>query len=196
MSELLSVEVDTNALFDAIDALGVSVDAHVLAAAHVTGDRIAAEARARVRRATGETASGITVEEAHVGIGVVVFVDRPTNRACRAGWSSAPSSCGRIRSCSRRAAGGRRARSPAAAGATGRDRRRRVDVMAGSSPQMLIRIAADTAMLKKNLPRVARRSRRRRRQCRSSRRASTGRSSSSARITWSRRSTRSAARRS
>jgi hypothetical protein len=77
MSDKLTIAVESEALFDALDALGVSADAHVLAAAEVTGRRVADEARARVRRRTGETARGITVEQAKVGIGVVVFVDRP-----------------------------------------------------------------------------------------------------------------------
>lgn len=73
MADLLSVDVDTSRLIAALDRLGDVVHRHVKAAAKVTADRIAAEAKMRVPRATGETAAGIHVEEAHSGDGYVVL---------------------------------------------------------------------------------------------------------------------------
>lgn len=76
MADNFTVEVDTAALFEAMDALMVSAEQHILDAARVTAEAIAREARARVARRTGETARGITVEPARVGIGWIVFADR------------------------------------------------------------------------------------------------------------------------
>ncbi len=79
MSNLLTIKTDTAALFAALEGLGLSAEKHLLSAADETGGHVAAEARSRVSRATGATARGITVGRAKVGIGVVVFVNRPDN---------------------------------------------------------------------------------------------------------------------
>jgi hypothetical protein len=79
MTPLLRCDVDTAALFAALDAVGAGAAAHVKSAAKETAEAIAGEARARVRRATGATAEGITIEETHDGTGYVVFVQRPDN---------------------------------------------------------------------------------------------------------------------
>lgn len=77
MSDKLTIQVESAALFEALDTLGVSAERHILQASRVTADAIAREATARVARRTGETARGITVEPARVGIGWIVFADRP-----------------------------------------------------------------------------------------------------------------------
>lgn len=64
MADNLTVTVDTRALLDALARLGPAAERHVHAAARVTGERIQVEARGRVRRATGQTAEAITLEEA------------------------------------------------------------------------------------------------------------------------------------
>lgn len=77
MSKLLTIDVDTRALMDAIDRFPALVEKHVLIAAERTAQNVAREARNRVARATGETARGIGVEVAKRGPGYVVFADRP-----------------------------------------------------------------------------------------------------------------------
>lgn len=77
MSDALIIEVDTTALFAAMDAIPDAVHAYLKAAAKVTADKISSEAHARIRRRTGETAEKITVEETHSGDGYVVFVGDP-----------------------------------------------------------------------------------------------------------------------
>lgn len=73
MPDQLRIEAETDALLVAMDRFaGPVMERHVLAAAEETGDRIVAEALARVRRRTGQTARGIVIERAHVGTGVVV----------------------------------------------------------------------------------------------------------------------------
>ena len=75
MSEpLLTIEVDTEALLRAIDAMPDAVLAFLKPAAKTTADNIADEAQGRVARRTGATAEAITVEEAHSGDGYVVYV--------------------------------------------------------------------------------------------------------------------------
>lgn len=65
---------ETAALIAALDRLpDVMQERHTKPAAKVTADNIAREARARVRRRTGRTAAGITVEESHDGQGYVVL---------------------------------------------------------------------------------------------------------------------------
>ncbi len=74
MSDSLRLEIDDTALVAALDAIPEAVHAHLKRASHVTADRIATEARARIRRRTGKTGDAITVEETHNGDGYVVFV--------------------------------------------------------------------------------------------------------------------------
>jgi HK97 gp10 family phage protein len=74
MSDRMSITVDNRALFAAMDSVVPSLTPRVKAAAKVTADNIAREARARVRRRTGQTGDAITVEETHNGDGYVVFV--------------------------------------------------------------------------------------------------------------------------
>ena len=75
MSEpLLTIDVDTEALLRAIDAMPDAVMAFLKPASKTTADNIANEARGRVARRTGATGDAITVEEAHSGDGYVVYV--------------------------------------------------------------------------------------------------------------------------
>lgn len=69
---LMSIEVDSAGLIAALDRLGPSVEARLKAAARVTADNIAKEARNRVRRRTGHTAAQIRVEEMTEKAGYVV----------------------------------------------------------------------------------------------------------------------------
>jgi hypothetical protein len=71
----ISIEVDTRALLAALDAIPAEVHAHLKAAAKLTAENIAAEARRRVARRTGETAAHIVVEETHSGDGYIVWVE-------------------------------------------------------------------------------------------------------------------------
>jgi hypothetical protein len=79
MAPLLAVDTDTAELLAALETLGDEAESYVKVSAKVTADRIADEARGRVRRATGATAAGIGVEETHDGKGWVVFTARPDN---------------------------------------------------------------------------------------------------------------------
>jgi HK97 gp10 family phage protein len=74
MSDRMTIDVDTTALVAALDAIPAAVHAQLKAAAKVTADNIATEARARVKRRTGQTGDAITVEETHNGDGYVVYV--------------------------------------------------------------------------------------------------------------------------
>jgi len=74
----LSVDViGLDELLKALESVGAHAERHLKVAAYQTALRVASEARARVRRATGATAQGITVEETHAGDGYVVFPHRP-----------------------------------------------------------------------------------------------------------------------
>lgn len=73
MADSFTVDVDTTELLAALDAIPAAVHAYLKAAAKVTADRIAAEAKERIRRRTGRTGDAITVEEAHSGDGYVIF---------------------------------------------------------------------------------------------------------------------------
>jgi hypothetical protein len=74
MADRFIIDVDTRALLAALDAIPAAVHAHLKAAAKVTADNIAREAKSRVARRTGKTGDAITVEEARSGDGYVVFV--------------------------------------------------------------------------------------------------------------------------
>ncbi len=69
----MTITVDKAALLAAMEAIPAAVERHLKLAALVTADRIAGEARGRVRRRTGKTAAGIIVEETHKGDGFVVL---------------------------------------------------------------------------------------------------------------------------
>lgn len=77
MADLMTIDVDEAALLSALAEMPVSVLRHLKPAAKVTADNIAAEAGRRVKRRTGKTAAGITVEETHNGEGYVIWVKRP-----------------------------------------------------------------------------------------------------------------------
>jgi hypothetical protein len=79
MADLLTINVDTAALIDALTKYSAFAGRHLKDAAFITATAIRREARARVARATGETAQGITVEETHNKEGYVVFPYRPDN---------------------------------------------------------------------------------------------------------------------
>lgn len=66
------VEVDVDELLAALETLGDAAEPYVDHASEVTANRIALEARARVRRRTGQTQEGIVVEDSpHGGYAVV-----------------------------------------------------------------------------------------------------------------------------
>lgn len=69
MAKFFTVDADASALLAALDQLGAVAERHVKNAAAVTAGRIQQEARARVRRATGQTAAAITVDEAPAPLG-------------------------------------------------------------------------------------------------------------------------------
>jgi len=73
MVDSFTITVDMAPLLAALAAIPEAVHAHLKAAAKVTADHIAAEARARVRRRTGQTGDAITVEETHSGDGYVIY---------------------------------------------------------------------------------------------------------------------------
>ena len=74
MSDTFTIDVETTALFAAIDEIPEAVQRHLKAAAKVTADRIATEARGRIRRRTGQTGEAITVAETYNGDGYVIYV--------------------------------------------------------------------------------------------------------------------------
>lgn len=74
MADSFTIDVDTTGLLAALAAIPEAVHAHLKAAAKVTAEAIATEARARVRRRTGQTGDAITVEETHSGDGYVIYV--------------------------------------------------------------------------------------------------------------------------
>lgn len=81
MADLMTVEIDATAVLRAFDTLGAAIERHAKAAAEITANNIAREARARLARATGAratgaTAAGIRVEEARHGVGYVVVSER------------------------------------------------------------------------------------------------------------------------
>ena len=79
MAPLLTIDVDTAALFAALDTLGDAAQPYVKAAAKVSADNIDREQTARVARRTGQTADRIVVEETRDGLGWVVRVNQPEN---------------------------------------------------------------------------------------------------------------------
>jgi len=74
VSDRMTIDVDTGPLLAALAAIPKAVLRHLKPAAKISADRIAVEARARVRRRTGKTGDAITVEETRNGEGYVVFV--------------------------------------------------------------------------------------------------------------------------
>ena len=84
MADKITIDIDARELLRALDQLGAEAERHVLDAARVTGKRIAAEAKARVARATGETLRAITVEEKDGA--VQVFVGRTSHPAALPAW--------------------------------------------------------------------------------------------------------------
>lgn len=76
----MTIEVDTSALFAALDRLGSVAEKHVKAAAKVTAERIEREAERRIARRTGETAKHVRVEETHDGLGYIVLSNNPGDR--------------------------------------------------------------------------------------------------------------------
>lgn len=68
------IDVDSRALFAAMDAVVADVEVRLKTNSKVTADRIASEAASRVKRRTGQTGDAITVAETHNGDGYVVYV--------------------------------------------------------------------------------------------------------------------------
>ena len=74
MADGVTLDVETSRLLQALSRLEASVvERHTKPACLVTAMRIQREARARVRRRTGRTAAGITVEESYDKQGYVVL---------------------------------------------------------------------------------------------------------------------------
>lgn len=72
---LVTIEVDTKALLRALDQVGHRVAARVKLASKITADNIVREAKRRVPKRTGETASHIVAEETHNKEGYIVWVE-------------------------------------------------------------------------------------------------------------------------
>lgn len=72
---LFTIVVDTKALFAALDTLGDRAERRLKAAAKVTADNIVREAKARIPKRTGDTASHIVAVETHDKRGYVVWVE-------------------------------------------------------------------------------------------------------------------------
>jgi bacteriophage HK97-gp10 putative tail-component len=70
----MTITVDPAPLLAALDAIPAEVHARCKAAAKITAEAIATEARARVRRRTGRTGDAIRVEETHDGTGYIIFI--------------------------------------------------------------------------------------------------------------------------
>jgi len=77
MADSFTITAETAALLAALNRVPAAVLKHVKRNARVSADNIAREAAGRVRRRTGKTAAGLTVEETRNGDGYVVFVRRP-----------------------------------------------------------------------------------------------------------------------
>jgi HK97 gp10 family phage protein len=74
MADSVTLAADDTALLAALDAIPDAVRAHLKPESKVTADNIAAEARGRIRRRTGQTGEAITVEETRNGDGYLVWV--------------------------------------------------------------------------------------------------------------------------
>lgn len=74
MAPLLTIEIDTAALLQELGQFADAAEKHLKAAAKVTADNIVREARGRVARRTGETASHIVAEESRDKHGYIVWV--------------------------------------------------------------------------------------------------------------------------
>lgn len=72
MSDGFTATVDAAGLMDALHRLGDTALRYTVPACKVSADSIQAEAQRRVRRATGETAEGIGVDELRSGEGYIV----------------------------------------------------------------------------------------------------------------------------
>jgi hypothetical protein len=101
--KLMTITTDSAELLRAIDRLPAVVQAKCKARAHVTAQRIAREARARVRRRTGRLAGSIEVREDYARVGYVVgtFLQPKVGIALhRRRSNSARRTCRRGRFCS------------------------------------------------------------------------------------------------
>lgn len=77
MAPLLTIDADDGAVLAALERFPELLEPVVVDVAGVTATRIAREATARVRVASGETQRGIGVEVARRGPGYVVFAQNP-----------------------------------------------------------------------------------------------------------------------
>jgi hypothetical protein len=77
MSDAITITIETDELFAALDAVVETIGDRTKEACKVTADRVDAEATGRVARRTGATAEGIFVEETYDKTGYVVIA---TNR--------------------------------------------------------------------------------------------------------------------
>ena len=88
MSDRLTIDADTRAVLAALDRVGEAARPHLRAASRATAERVRDEARGRVARRSGKTASAIEVEELNVVSdldGYAVVAGRP-----KGGWQNLP----------------------------------------------------------------------------------------------------------
>jgi hypothetical protein len=78
---MLTIEVSARELLDALAALPEHARVHLVEAASETADAIVAEARSRVARRTGRTATGITKQRTEKGLDG--YIVTPFNEAHR-----------------------------------------------------------------------------------------------------------------
>ena len=76
MADLFTVDVDLSGVLRQLDELGDEAERLLKDAAKETAGNIVREAQGRVKRATGATARGITMEETHDATGYVVLSTR------------------------------------------------------------------------------------------------------------------------
>jgi HK97 gp10 family phage protein len=77
MANKVIVTVDAGDFLDRLDSVPDALRVALNEASKTTANRIATEARSRIRRRTGRTAAAITVALAYRGDGYVVYVGAP-----------------------------------------------------------------------------------------------------------------------
>lgn len=85
MPDNFTIDVETRALLAALDAAPAAILRFTKPAARLTAERIRDDARQRVARRTGRTATGITIEETYDGTGYIVS---PFNESHRSALSA------------------------------------------------------------------------------------------------------------
>lgn len=77
MAPLLTIDVDASAVLRAFDVLGTAAERLLKGAASETAEKIANDARARVRVDTGQTKRGILIETSYDDRGFAVIATNP-----------------------------------------------------------------------------------------------------------------------